>query len=390
MIITGGRFFDSQRLEFYDGKELWIEAGKILDIKTKFNHAGQEVIDLTGYNILPGWIDTHVHLTLSGETDPLGKWQEDGLILSAIKAAVKYLPAHLRAGVTVVRDLGGDGDATLELKKALHAGLIQGPDLYVAGKAITMTGGHIHQISKEVDGSTEARRAAREELKKGVDLLKVIATGGILTPGVEPGSSQLTEDEIKAVVEEGHKAGRKIAAHVEGTEGILTALRAGVDTLEHGIGLNQEVVKVMTKNRSTVLTPTLAAPRLILRHQDQLPGEMVRKAEEMVEIHRRSFQLAYKSGCLLAVGTDAGTPFNSHGEYHVELIELLEAGMALEEVLAAASLNGAKALGLEEQLGNIAVGKVANLTIVAGKMSAKDWYHQVKMIVHHGKIIKIS
>lgn len=390
MIIKGARIFDSQRLEFYDDKELWIEEEKVLEIKDRFNHAGQEVMDLTGHYLLPGWIDAHVHLTLSGETDPLGKWQKDGSLLSTIKAAVKYLPNHLKAGVTVIRDLGGDGEVTLELKKALKLGLIQGPDLYTSGKAITMTGGHIHQISREVDGPIEARKAAREELKKGVDLLKVIATGGILTPGVEPGSSQLTEDEIRAVVEEGHKAGRRIAAHVEGTAGIITALRAGVDTLEHGIGLNREGIKLLLKNSSAVLIPTLAAPKLILKYQDELPEEMVRKAQEMVEIHQKSFALAYQAGCVLAVGTDAGTPFNTHGQYQTELAELLEAGMKVEEVLQAASLNGARALGLAEKIGNIAAGMIANMTIIAGELNEKNWYQNVKLVIQRGKLIEIS
>ncbi len=207
----------------------------------------------------------------------------------------------------------------MTLKKAQKLGLIKEAEaIYRSEKALTMTGGHIYQISKEVDAITMKREKAPEEIKKEVDLLKVIATGGILTSGVKPGSPQLNVDEIRVIVEEAHKAGRKVSAHVEGIEGIRNSLNAGVDTLEHGIGLNEELAEMMIQN-TVILIPTLRAPRLILEHREELPLEMVKKAGEVVEEHKASFAMAYKKGCRIAVGTDAGTPFNLHGEYHLEL-----------------------------------------------------------------------
>ncbi|AZR74845.1 hypothetical protein BBF96_06360 [Anoxybacter fermentans] len=374
-------------MQFHEGQQIWIEDGIIKNIGKGFDKPGREVIDLQRMLVLPGWIDAHLHLTLTGEADPISQWQQDGVVITAIKA-VTYLKKHLQAGVTVLRDLGGDCDIVLELKKAQKAGLVEGPEIYTSGKALTMTGGHIYQISKEVDGPDIARKGAREELKKGVDLLKVIATGGILTQGVKPGSPQLNEDEIRAIVEEAHKAKRRVSAHVEGKEGIMNALRAGVDTLEHGIGLDLEAVE-MIKNKSVVLIPTLAAPRLILRHREELPIEMVKKAEEVVEEHKHSFALAYKKGCKIAVGTDAGTPFNHHGKYYIELAEMLADGMKIEEVLQVASLNGAVALGIDDRCGNIEVGKIANLTIIDDCLDDREWYRNVRMVMYYGKLIRI-
>lgn len=389
MIIRGARWFNSETLQFHEGDQIWIEDGIIKEIGKGWDTPGREVLDLQGMVILPGWIDAHVHLTLSGGADPLQDWQRDGNILTAIRGVVSYLKAHLKAGVSIVRDLGGDGDLVLELKRALLEGVIDGPEVYTAGKALTMTGGHIHQISHEIDGPYEARKCARAELKKGVDLLKVIATGGILTLGVEPGSPQLSVDEMREIVQEAHKAGKKVAAHVEGSTGIENALQARADTIEHGVGLNQSLVRQM-KNNGVTLIPTLAAPRLILTNRDLLDKEMVKKAEQVVEEHRGSFALAKEQGCRIAVGTDAGTPFNQHGQYALELAELLSEGMKVEELLQATSLHGAIAIGIEDRYGNIQPEKVANLTIIADQLNEKDWYRKIKLVMNNGKLVKTT
>lgn len=386
VIIRGARWFDSERMEFVEGQDIGIENGLFVEIGRHLSGNYQEVFELSGMIVLPGWIDAHVHLTLSGEMDVIGTWEKEGVLLSAIRGAVTYLQGHIRAGVTVVRDVGGEGEIALELRRAVREGVLQGPEILAAGRALTMTGGHIYQISREIDGCDEARKAAREELKKGVDFLKVIATGGILTSGVQPGAPELSIEEIRVIVEEAHKAGRKVAAHAEGREGVLNALYAGVDTLEHGVGLNEEGVNLLKRN-SGVLVPTLVAPKLILEHRSELPEDMVRKAEIVVEEHRKSFALAYAWGCRIAVGTDAGTPFNRHGQYCLEIAELLRNGMSIEEVLRAASLNGAYALGVETILGNIREGKRANLTVIEDCLDEDDWFRRVKMVWKNGKVI---
>lgn len=385
VIIRRARFFDSKRMEFVEGKEIWIEDGQIRDIGDRWDKPGRDVYDLHGMLVLPGWIDAHLHLTLTGDPDPIRRWEKDGALLTIIQGAVSFLRKHLQAGVTVVRDLGGAGDVALHLKKAVSGGMIDGPEILTSGQALTMTGGHIHQISKEVDGMEMVRRGAREELKKGADLIKVIATGGILTPGAMPGSPQLDKEEIHTAVAVAHSAGRKVASHAEGYLGILHSLQAGVDTLEHGIGLNREAA-VMMREKGVILVPTLAAPRLILRHREELPPEMVRKAESVVEEHRESFQLARKHGCTIAVGTDAGTPFNRHGDLYKEMAELLSGGMTPEEVLQAVSLHGAIALGIEERLGTIEPGKEATFTVIDDRLEEADWFRSIRMVIQKGKV----
>lgn len=385
VIIKGARWFDSERMEFIAGRDIRIEDDVIVQIGKCLERSGEEIFELSGMLVLPGWIDSHVHLTLSGEVDVIGTWKKDGVLISAIKAAVKYLQEYLRAGIIAVRDVGGDGDIALQLKKIVLDGVVDGPDIYAAGHALTMTGGHIYQISQEIDGCNEARKAARQQLKKGVDLLKVIATGGILTAGVQPGAPQLSIEEMQVIVDEAHKAGRKVAAHAEGKEGVLNSLKAGVDTLEHGVGLDEEGIALLKRN-SGILVPTLAAPKLILEHRNELPEEMVEKAEIIIDEHRKSVKLAYARGCRIAIGTDAGTPFNHHGRYYREIEELLEAGMKVEEVLQAASLNGAYALGIEKLMGNIAEGKKANLTVIEERLDESDWFRYVRMVWKNGKV----
>lgn len=389
MIIKGARWFDTKRMEFVEGQEIWIENGRIQGIGCGWDKPGRDVLTLQGMIVLPGWIDAHLHLTLTGEIDPMRQWEEDGVLLTTIRSAGCFLRQHLKAGVTVVRDLGGCGEIAIHLKRAVKLGIVDGPEILTSGQALTMTGGHIYQISKEVDGVEVVRRGAREELKKGVDLLKVIATGGILTHGVSPGSPQLEEEEIHVAVVEAHKAGRKVASHAEGREGILNSLRAGVDTLEHGIGLDKEAVKMISE-RGVILIPTLAAPRLIIRHRDELPKEMVRKAEEIIEEHRASFALARRHGCLIAVGTDAGTPCNRHGHFYLELAELLSEGMSQEEILQAISLHGAMALGIEDRLGNIEQDKEATFTVIDDRLEESHWYRNIRAVFCKGRKIPTS
>ena len=387
MILSGARWFDSNKKLFHNNDEILIEDGLIKEIGQKLEKKGQNIIDLSGKLITPGWIDSHIHITLSGEKNPIERWQKDGAILTTIKG-VNYLKEYIRAGVTIVRDLGGDKDIALGLKQAINEGLIEGPALYTAGRPLTMTGGHIYQIGQEVDGVALARKGARKELKKGVDLIKVIATGGILTSGVRYGSPQLTVEEMKAIVEEAHKADKSVSAHVESKEGIINCLKAGVDTIEHGIGIDHEIMKMM-KAHSVILIPTLAAPRFILKHKEQLPDEMVSKAESAVKEHKKSIQIALKEGCIIAVGTDAGTPFNYHGGYYNELEELLNEGIKVEDLLQAMTLNGAKALGIDSNYGNIEKGKRATLTIIEDSLDKKDWYKRIDSVILEGNRIKI-
>jgi imidazolonepropionase-like amidohydrolase len=236
-----------------------------------------------------------------------------------------------------------------------------------AGHLICMTGGHGWPIGCEADGVDGLRRAAREQLKAGADLVKMIATGGVLTPGSQPGAAQLTLEELRAGVEEAHRAGRKAAAHAQGSEGIRNAVLAGIDSVEHGFFLTTEVIGMMVE-RGVYLVPTLTAARAIVEHgkKSGIPPSAVDKAMAAWQEHEKSFAKAVEAGVKVAMGTDAGTPFNEHGRNAQELVLLVEHGMSEAEAILSATSRAAELLGIADSVGSISVGKVADLLVVKG------------------------
>lgn len=325
-----------------------------------------EVIDLSGKTLLPGLIDAHVHCILDATGDPMANLMGESPAVWALKGA-RHLRATLEAGVTYVRDVGGMEHVDIDLRDAVASGLILGPTMQVAAHVITMTGGHGHAIGREADGVGEVARAAREQLKAGADLIKVIATGGVMTPGVEPGSAQLSEEEMAVAVREAHNAGRRVATHAQGTEGIKNSIRAGVDSVEHGIFLDEEAIEMMREG-GVYLVPTLVAPYWIVKAgvEQGIPDYAVRKASSVMESHRASFRLALEAGVKIAMGTDAGTPFNCHGQNAYELKLMVEAGMTPTEALHSATRVGAELLGVQDQVGTIEEGKRADMIVVDG------------------------
>ncbi len=328
--------------------------------------AGAETIDLGGRTVMPGLIDCHVHLMFTGNPGDVARMP------SAPAAAVARDTAEnarrtLEAGVTSVRDLGSMHSASIQLREAIERGRAPGPRIRAAGQAITMTGGHGHFMGREVTGADDARRAVREQLKAGADAIKLVATGGVMTPRGDPRSAQLTEEEICAAVEEAHKAFVRVAAHAQANAGIKNAVRGGVDSIEHGIYLDDEVVGEM-KERGTFLVPTLIAPASISRHgiAAGAPAYMVEKADRVLEAHRESFRLAYRWGVRIAMGTDAGTPFNHHGANAEEIALMVECGMSPGDALVAATHDAAELLGILDTTGTVEEGKLADLLVVEG------------------------
>src|ERR1043165_7269467 len=266
LLLTNGRLIDGTGAQPKDGVALVIRGGRIAEVRD--GRAGidigeVEAIDLEGRTLLPGLINAHMHIMMDAGPDTFGYLRRNDLASLVLQAA-KTGERMLRAGITTARDLGGYEYAELALRKAFASGEYAGPRLLCAGKVITMTGGHGWDIGIESDGPDEVRKAARQNLKRGVDCLKCMATGGVLTPGVEPGAQQLGEDEMRAGIEEARKVGKRTATHAQGTEGIEAALRAGIDTVEHGIYLDEEAIEMMLA-RNVVFVPTLAAPYQIVQ-----------------------------------------------------------------------------------------------------------------------------
>lgn len=328
--------------------------------------AEKEAVNLKGMTVLPGLINAHVHITLL----PAGNPAEVMMGMSRTKIileTVNNMKKQLLSGVTFFRDLGAPFHIDLELRDCVKDGTIVGPEFLAAGMMITMTGGHGHEIGRECDGSEDARKAAREQVKAGADVIKIMATGGVMTKGNVAGAPQLTLEEMKAAVEEAHKAGRKTAAHAQGKAGTRDALLAGIDSIEHGIVLDDEILELMIKN-DVYLVPTLAAPHFIIENgvAAGVPEFAVEKTKRILETHYRSFELARDAGVKIAMGTDAGTPFNRHDGTPVELQLMVKNGMSPLEAITASTKTAAELLGIADRYGSLSEGKAADIIVIAG------------------------
>lgn len=324
------------------------------------------VIDGTGHSLMPGMINSHVHLCNDGAADLFAQVQNDSVPIATIRSVINAR-LTLAAGITTVRDCGAASQIAIEIAKAVDRGFIEGPRVRAAGRVVTMTGGHGHFIGREADGPDEVRKAVRAEIKGGANFIKVMATGGVLTPGVDPSQTAFQLDELQAAVEEAHKAGRPAAAHAIGNGGIKNALRAGIDSVEHGFYLDDEAVNLALKNE-TFLVPTLIAVDQIVNNgaKGGIPDWVVKKAEGESGHHRESFVMAVKSGVRIAAGTDAGTPFNPHGDLPLELAKMVEFGLSPMLALVAATSNAARLLRMDDQIGSVEKGKLADLILVLG------------------------
>lgn len=346
---------------------LLIEDKKILKVgNEKFIDSldGVEVIDLMGKTIMPGLINSHVHITMEPVGDSVAIMEAESSVKTAIRGIVN-LKKHLLSGTTFFRDLGAPDGIDFELRDGVKQGLIKGPEFLSAGKCLTMTGGHGWFIGREADGVDELRKACREQLKCGADLIKIMATGGVMTSGVEPGSPQLTLEEIKVAVEEAHKAGKKTATHAQGTQGIKNAILAGIDSVEHGIFLTDELIDMMIE-KGVYLVPTLVAPFFIVENgvEKGIPKDVVDKSKQVMKTHMESFTKAYKAGVKIAMGTDSGTPFNEHGSAPSEIKLMVECGMTPMDAIIASTKASADLLGILNNYGTIEEGKFADFLIL--------------------------
>jgi imidazolonepropionase-like amidohydrolase len=366
LILRGGAVFDSVTRTFRARTDVLCEDGRIAAVSGgEIRADGAAVLDCTGMYVLPGLIDAHVHLTSSGRP---GEINEASTISLATRAwrAEQYARKTLHAGVTTVRDLGAADRLNIEMAAAVDAGLIEGPRIIAAGLGVTMTGGHGHGfIAREADGADDVRKAVREQLRAGARAIKLFASGGVMTPGVDPRSPSLTEDELRAGVEEGHKAFRPVAAHAQSTEGIKNAIRAGVDSIEHGVWLDEEAIQMM-RERGTYLVATLTAPYHIAHGglSAGIPAYMVEKAHQVLADHAASFKAAVQSGVKIAMGTDQGTPLNNPGENAQEIVRMAEHGLSNGAAILAATKWAAELLRVDNVCGSIRQGLAADMLVL--------------------------
>jgi len=389
LVLRGASLIDGTGAPPVRGRAVVVENGRIADVVEESRAPAGTTLRLDGLTLLPGLFNCHVHLSFGGEPDPSVALRSDSYAMTVIKAALRARQT-VEAGVTTVRDLGGRDYAELAVRDAVRAGLILGPRILCAGRGICMTGGHGWQlIGREADGADEVRKAVREQLRAGADVVKIFATGGVMTPGVDPNSAQLTLDEVRAAIEEARKAGRRVAAHAQGADGIANCLEAGITTIEHGIFLSEALCRRMTGD-GVALVPTLIAAAAIERGgiAAGIPEFAVKKSVALTDRHRESFRLAVRLGVAIAAGTDAGTPLNPHGTIVPELSLMVRAGLAPLEAIRAATSTAARVCGLEAETGRVVPGLAADLLAVGGDPMEKiEAIDDVRLVLARGVVV---
>ncbi|HID11890.1 MAG TPA: amidohydrolase family protein [Candidatus Latescibacteria bacterium] len=359
-----------------------VRDGRIREIRTRDGlPAKAERVDFGGLTLVPGLIESHGHLVFSGEPDAVEVLQREDdwdLLLRAVHNAERAL----KAGITAFRDCGDRGGVTLSLKKAAVQGLVSSPRLFVSGPPLTTTGGHLWFMGISADSGPELIRAARELVRRGVDWVKVCVTGGGLTPGSNVRMARYSAEELSVLVRDVHRMGRRVSAHVHGTEGIRNAVLAGVDSLEHcswmaegeGFAFDEELLEHI-RGGGTFICHTIAGKR----EASGNPGPPL------------CFQLrALRSGVKVALGSDAGIPNTPIDELYKTLVVAVRlGGFTEEEALAAVTRTAAELLGLEGKLGTVEPGKYADLVAVEGNpledIAALGW---VVHVVQGGHIVR--
>ncbi len=322
-------------------------------------------LDLNGQFVLPGLIDCHVHLSGSGEVDSQFRADDASMTLKILSNAQK----NLGAGITTVRDLGGWNEIEFAVKRAIKQEEFTGPRMCLAGRFISITeagADYYEGMYRQADGVDEIRKAVREQVKHGADLIKIGVTGAVLVEDGEPGATQFNEDEIRALVQEAEKFGRRVAAHAHGADGILKSLQAGVHSIEHGTFLHQDLSAIQSMaDHGVYLVPTLKAGwDAIIDVPSNVPEWIVQKNKDTQEDAVLSLKMAYDAGVPIAMGSDVGTPLNFHGENGLEIYWMQQAGMSAMDALVSATGNAARALGWDQWLGTLETGKAADLIVL--------------------------
>jgi len=321
-------------------------------------------IDLRDQYVLPGLIDTHVHLSGSGEADSQFYAPTGQMALKILSNAQK----NLAAGITTVRDLGGWSELEFDVRRAIQRGEFAGPRMCLAGRFISITeagADHYAGMYRVADGADEVRKAVREQVKHGADVIKMGVTGAVLVEGGAPGATHFNFDEMQALVEEANKFGKPVEMHAHGIDGIRKAIDAGVNTLEHGTYLHQDpnVIQQMAQ-RGVFLVPTLKVGWDIIHAEEStIPAWIMDKNKATQGEAAMSLKMAYEAGVQIAMGSDVGTPLNYHGENALEVYWMYKAGLSAMDAIIAATGNAARALGWNSWMGTLEAGKAADLIV---------------------------
>jgi len=400
-----------RRVVVHAGHALDVKTGKLLSDQTFIIEDGRIVsagpsaetkapadalrIDLPNATVLPGLIDAHTHLTY----EPRFGYEELGV--SVVRSALigaKNARVTLQAGFTTVRNVGAEGYSDVALRDAINAGDVPGPRMLVSGPALGITGGHCdnnllpfeyHATGDGVaDGIAAVQHKVRENIKYGSDLIKICATGGVLSKGDDPQASQYTLEEMKAIVADAHRLGRKVAAHAHGAQGILWASEAGVDSIEHGSYIDDAGIAEMKKN-GTYLVPTLYLGDWFLENAERnhVPDFLLGKAKTVMPIARKNIAHAFASGVKVAFGTDAAV--YPHGLNAHEFAVMVKLGLTPLQAIQAATVNAADLLGWQGKVGSLEPGAWADIVAVDGDpLNDVTTLERVKFVMKGGDVVK--
>ena len=406
LYVKAGHLFDATSDNLRDNVVVEIEGERIRRIgpAAEINiPAGAEVVDLSHAWVLPGLIDCHTHLSYRADQyDPINEVRLTPFDLGFY--AVVNANRTLQAGFTSVRDVSSPPFLAVDLRRTIEEGFIPGPRVVASGPAISITGGHGDMngfapgVSNEMypaehgfqiaDGTEEMRHVVRAQIKYGVDVIKILATGGVLSQGDKPGAEQLTYDEMKVAVEEAHRTGRKVAAHAHGTEGIKDAVRAGVDSIEHGSLIDAEGIELM-KSHGTYLVADIYNDDYILGKAVEfgLPKENVEKEKMVGRLQRENFAKAVAAGVKIAFGTDAGV--YPHGDNAKQFHYMVKFGMTPAGAIRAATSSAADLIDRAQDVGTLEAGKYADLiAVTANPLDQVEALEHVAFVMKGGKVYK--
>ena len=406
LYVKAGHLFDATNDNLRDNMVLVIEGERIAKVAPAAEiaiPAGAAVVDLSQVWVLPGLIDCHTHLEFRADRyDPI--WDVRTTPFMGGFNGVVNANKTLQAGFTSVRDVGSQPFFAVDLRRAIDEGQFPGPRVVASGPAISITGGHgdmngfapgvenkmypAERGYQLADGPEQVRHVVREQIKYGVDLIKLHATGGVLSLGDKPGAEQLTYEEMKMAVDEAHRTGRKVAAHAHGTQGIKDAVRAGVDSIEHGSLIDAEGIEMM-KARGTYLVADIYNDDYILGKAVEfgLPKENVEKEKTIGRLQRENFAKAVAAGVKIAFGTDAGV--YPHGDNAKQFHYMVKFGMTPAGAIRAATSSAADLIDRAHDVGTLEAGKYADLiAVTANPLERVEVLEHVSFVMKGGKVYK--
>lgn len=347
-----------------ENQTILVENGIIQNIGKTLNTDNYKIVDLFNQYLSPGFFNCHTHLC--APFSPSFKDVKKSMVYFTLYS-LENLKTYIRTGVTFVRDVGDYDFITVDIRNAINEGRIKmAPDMVTSGRPICMTGGSTWNIfGIQADGADECRKTARLIIRSNVDWLKLMATGGTATLGNTCAAEQLTEDELRAAVEEAHKAGLKVSCHAQGLEGAMNAIRAGVDCMEHGFILDDTAINMMIEKKMWLVPTLMASTSIVLNKELCTEPEYLRKAELNSSFMFDSFKHAYNAGVKCALGTDCGSILCSHDNTAQEMIIMVErCNLSPAEALKIGTINSAELCGVDDILGSIEVGKKAHFAVL--------------------------